>query len=134
VPQGRDPIPPGNSSASPEDSRLIVPIGEWVLREALARAREWQSPGRPVKVAINVSANQLARPNFASQLREMVRAAGVDPHLVELEVTEGVIVESTGSAREAIDELHALGIGIVIDDFGTGYSGLTYLKRLRSRR
>ena len=130
VPQGRDPIPPGEFISIAEDCGLIVPIGEWVLREALARAREWQSPGRAVKVAINVSANQLARPHFAAQLRDMVRAAGVDPRLVELEVTEGVIVESTGGAREAIDAIHELGVNIVIDDFGTGYSGLTYLKRL----
>ena len=130
VPQGREPIMPAEFIGIAEESRLIVPIGEWVLHEALSRARAWQTPGRPLKIAVNVSANQLARPNFAAGLRRMVRDVGIDPRLIELEVTESVIVESSGGAREAIDELDALGIGIVIDDFGTGYSGLTYLKRL----
>ncbi|MFL5520009.1 MAG: putative bifunctional diguanylate cyclase/phosphodiesterase, partial [Gemmatimonadales bacterium] len=130
VPQGREPIMPLEFIGIAEDSRLIVPIGEWVMHEALVRAREWQSPGRPLKIAINVSANQLARPNFATVLRRIVHDVGIDPRLIELEVTESVIVESSGGAREAIDEVDALGIAIVIDDFGTGYSGLTYLKRL----
>ena len=130
TPPGREPIAPGEFIAIAEESRLIVPIGEWVLQEALAHARDWQRFGRSVKVAVNVSANQLARPNFAAYLRRLVRDVRIDPRLVELEVTESVIVESSGGAREAIDELDALGVGIVIDDFGTGYSGLTYLKRL----
>jgi diguanylate cyclase (GGDEF)-like protein/PAS domain S-box-containing protein len=130
VPQGRDPIMPLEFIGIAEESRLIVPIGEWVMHEALVRAREWQAPGRPVKIAVNVSANQLARPNFAGMLRRVVRDVGIDPRLIELEVTESVIVESSGGAREAIDEVDSLGIAIVIDDFGTGYSGLTYLKRL----
>jgi predicted signal transduction protein with EAL and GGDEF domain len=130
MPQGRDPILPHEFIGIAEESRLIVPIGEWVLLEALTRARAWQASGRPLKLAVNVSANQLARPNFAAGLRRVVREVGIDPRLIELEVTESVIVESSGGAREAIDEIDALGIGIVIDDFGTGYSGLTYLKRL----
>jgi len=107
-----------------------VPIGEWVLREALRQARAWHAEGRPLRMAVNVSANQLARPSFADRLRRLLEETGVDPSLVELEVTEGVIVEGAGEAREAIDQIAALGVGIAIDDFGTGYSGLAYLKRL----
>jgi len=79
---------------------------------------------------VNVSANQLARPSFVERLHRLIQETGVDPSLVELEVTEGVIVEGAGDAREAIDQIAALGVGIAIDDFGTGYSGLAYLKRL----
>jgi diguanylate cyclase (GGDEF)-like protein/PAS domain S-box-containing protein len=130
TPPGHAPIPPAEFIAIAEDSRLIVPIGEWVMREALLRACGWQRPGYPIKVAVNVSANQLARPNFAASLGALVRESGIDPRLVEIEVTESVIVESSGDARSAIDAIDALGMAIVIDDFGTGYSGLTYLKRL----
>jgi len=123
-------VSPGEFIAVAEDSGLIVPIGEWVLREALRQARAWHAEGRPLRMAVNVSANQLARPSFADRLRRLLEETGVDPSLVELEVTEGVIVEGAGEAREAIDQIAALGVGIAIDDFGTGYSGLAYLKRL----
>jgi predicted signal transduction protein with EAL and GGDEF domain len=113
-----------------EDSGLIVPIGDWVLREALRHAKSWQSPGRPLTISINVSATQLSRNVFVERLRRLVNEFGIDPHLIELEVTERVIIEGAGDAREALDQLAELGVGIAIDDFGTGYSGLAYLKRL----
>ena len=81
-------------------------------------------------MAVNVSAHQLARSNFVERLRRFVLDIGLDPGLIELEVTEGVIVEGASDAREAIDQIAALGVSIAIDDFGTGYSGLAYLKRL----
>jgi diguanylate cyclase (GGDEF)-like protein/PAS domain S-box-containing protein len=121
---------PGQFIAVAEESGLIVPIGEWALREALGQAKAWQSAGHPLTIAVNVSANQLARPNFTSRLKALLEETGVEPSLLELEVTEGVIVEGAGEAREAIDHVAALGVGIAIDDFGTGYSGLAYLKRL----
>src|SRR5258706_16297717 len=113
-----------------EDSRLIVPIGDWVLREALGRAKRWQALRPDLRLAVNVSANQLARPGFFDRLAAIVREAGVDPRLIEMEVTESVIIESKGTARETIDRVASLGVRIVIDDFGTGYAGLAYLKRL----
>jgi EAL domain-containing protein (putative c-di-GMP-specific phosphodiesterase class I) len=121
---------PGEFISVAEDSGLIVPIGEWVLREALRQAKGWQSPGRPLSISINVSANQLSRSVFVERLRRLVNELGIDPGLIELEVTERVIIEGAGEAREALDEIAALGVGIAIDDFGTGYSGLAYLKRL----
>src|SRR5204862_1373914 len=81
-------------------------------------------------IAVNVSANQLARSNFVERLRRLLQDTGIDPRLLELEVTESVIIEGAGDARAALDQIAALGVGIAIDDFGTGYSGLAYLKRL----
>jgi len=129
-PPGAAVVPPAHFIQVAEESGLIVPIGEFVMREALRQARGWQAHGRPVKIAINVSANQLARASFVERLSRSIQEAGVDPRLVELEVTEGVIIEGAGEARDAIDQIAALGVSIAIDDFGTGYSGLAYLKRL----
>ena len=123
-------VPPGEFITVAEDSGLIVPIGEWVMREALRHAKSWQSPGRPLTISINVSATQLSRSVFVERLRRLVNEFGIDPRLIELEVTERVIIEGAGDAREALDEIAELGVGIAIDDFGTGYSGLAYLKRL----
>jgi len=130
TPPGRGTIHPGDFIALAEESRLIVPIGEWVLKEALTQAKRWQTPAHPVRIAVNVSANQLARPQFVERLRQIVSESRLSPTLVDIEVTETAIVEPTGNAREALDAIDALGMGIAIDDFGTGYSGLAYLKRL----
>ncbi|QJR10099.1 hypothetical protein DSM104443_01151 [Usitatibacter rugosus] len=128
-PRGGEYVPPVKFIAAAEESGLIVPIGEWALREALRQGKAWQSAGRPLLMAVNVSATQLARPGFGERLRRMLQETGIDPALVELEVTERVIVEGMGEARASLDQVAALGVGIAIDDFGTGYSGLAYLKR-----
>jgi EAL domain-containing protein (putative c-di-GMP-specific phosphodiesterase class I) len=128
-PRGKDPVPPSEFVPAAEESGLIVPIGEWALREALRQGKAWQAAGRPLFIAVNVSATQLARPGFAERLRRLLQDTGMDPALVELEVTERVIVEGMGEARATLDQVAALGVGIAIDDFGTGYSGLAYLKR-----
>ncbi|MGH8029987.1 MAG: putative bifunctional diguanylate cyclase/phosphodiesterase, partial [Arenimonas sp.] len=128
-PRGRDPVSPAEFIATAEESGLIVPIGDWTLRVVLRQVKAWQVAGRTLFVAINVSANQLARPGFAERLRLLFHETGVDPARIELEVTERVIVEGAGEARTTLDQLAALGVSIAIDDFGTGYSGLAYLKR-----
>jgi diguanylate cyclase (GGDEF)-like protein len=129
TPDGRTVLPSQFIRAA-EESGLIEPIGEWVLREALRRARTWQSPGRPLTISINVSAAQLARSSFVERLRRLIAELEMDPALIQLEVTESVIIEGAGDAHGALDQIAALGVGIAIDDFGTGYSGLAYLKRL----
>ncbi|HEX4779866.1 MAG TPA: EAL domain-containing protein [Usitatibacter sp.] len=129
-PGGGPLILPGEFISVAEDSGLIVPIGDWVLGEALRQAASWQSPGRPLSISINVSANQLSRTLFVERLRHLVEELAIDPSIIELEVTERVIIEGAGEARRTLDDLAALGVGIAIDDFGTGYSGLAYLKRL----
>ena len=121
---------PGQFITVAEESGLIVPIGEWVLREALKQSRTWQAPGRRLAVSINVSAAQLSRTTFVEHMRRQIAEMEVDPTLIELEVTESVIIEGAGDARESLYQIAALGVGIAIDDFGTGYSGLAYLKRL----
>src|SRR6185437_10109578 len=127
---GGEIVPPAQFIAAAEDSGLIVPIGEWVLHEALGQAKAWQASGRSLTMAVNVSANQLARTNFVDRLRMLLEDTHVHPSVLELEVTESVIIEGAGEAREALDHVAELGVGIAIDDFGTGYSGLAYLKRL----
>ena len=122
-------VPPAQFIAAAEDSGLIVPIGEWVLAEAMREAARWQKSG-PLSLAVNVSAKQLARHNFVSLLRALLDDTGLDPARVELEITESVIIAGGGEAQQALLEIAALGVGIAIDDFGTGYSGLAYLKRL----
>jgi diguanylate cyclase (GGDEF)-like protein/PAS domain S-box-containing protein len=128
-PRGRDRVPPAEFIPAAEESGLIVAIGDWALRAALKQGKAWQAAGRPLLMAVNVSATQLARPSFVERLRRVLHETGMDPALVELEVTERVIVEGTGEARKHLDQVAALGVGIAIDDFGTGYSGLAYLKR-----
>jgi diguanylate cyclase (GGDEF)-like protein/PAS domain S-box-containing protein len=123
-------VAPGSFITAAEESGLIVPIGEWVLREAMRQSLTWQAPGRRVSVSINVSAAQLSRTTFVEHLRRAIAELDIDPTLIQLEVTESVIIEGAGDARESLYEIAALGVGIAIDDFGTGYSGLAYLKRL----
>ncbi len=109
-PPGGTTVPPSEFIATAEESGLIVPIGEWVLREALRQARTWQTPGRPLTISVNVSARQLARSNFVDRLRRLIHETGIDPRMVELEVTESVIVEGASDARQALDEIAALGV------------------------
>jgi len=123
-------VPPGEFVPVAEDSGLIVPIGEWVLAEGLRQAARWQDTGRPLSLSVNVSAKQLARPSFVDRLRELLQETRLDPALIELEITESVIIAGGGEAQDALHQIAALGVGLAIDDFGTGYSGLAYLKRL----
>jgi EAL domain-containing protein (putative c-di-GMP-specific phosphodiesterase class I) len=123
-------VPPSQFVPAAEDSGLIVPIGEWVLAEAMREAARWQSLGGPLSLAVNVSAKQLARRGFVDHLRALLGETGLDPKRLELEITESVIIAGGGDAQQSLLEIAALGVGLAIDDFGTGYSGLAYLKRL----
>jgi len=111
-----------------EDTRLIVPMGEWVLREACREAAKW--PGH-VKVAVNVSGEQLLDPNFAASVVGALSMSGLPPQRLDLEVTESIFVRDANQARAALEQMMALGCGVSLDDFGTGYSSLGYLRRLR---
>jgi diguanylate cyclase (GGDEF)-like protein len=111
-----------------EDTRLIVPMGEWVLREACKEAAKW--PGH-VKVAVNVSGEQLLDPNFAASVVGALSMSGLPPQRLDLEVTESIFVRDANQARAALEQMMALGCGVSLDDFGTGYSSLGYLRRLR---
>ena len=111
-----------------EDTRLIVPIGEWVLREACREAAKWPSH---IKVAVNVSGEQLLDPNFAASIVGALSISGLPPHRLEIEVTESTFVRDASNARATLEQVLALGCGVALDDFGTGYSSLGYLRRMR---
>ncbi|WP_337192901.1 putative bifunctional diguanylate cyclase/phosphodiesterase [Alteraurantiacibacter buctensis] len=111
-----------------EDTRLIVPIGEWVLREACREAMTWPNA---IRVAVNVSGEQLLEPNFASTVVRALADTGLPSHRLEVEVTESVFLRDGRTARQTLEEILALGCSIALDDFGTGYSSLGYLRTLR---
>ncbi len=107
-----------------ESSELIVPVGEWVLRQACAEAARWPAH---VRVAVNVSGVQFNCPGFVKQIARVLRNTGLAAGRLELELTETVLLEDSKGAITELRELHSLGVRIALDDFGTGYSSLSYL-------
>lgn len=113
-----------------EDTGLIVPIGEWVLRTACEQAGRWQRSSEvPVGVAVNLSGRQFAEPALVQTVQEVLRQTGIAPGLLELEITENVLMQNVSETIETLQALAAMGVALAIDDFGTGYSSLSYLKR-----
>jgi diguanylate cyclase (GGDEF)-like protein/PAS domain S-box-containing protein len=115
-----------------EETGMIIPLGRWVLEEACrhAVALDATPAGRGLDVSVNVSAVQLARAEFADEVSAVLKATGLDPSRLILELTESVLLERAGAAMTSLTRLHALGIRLAIDDFGTGYSSLSYLHDL----
>jgi EAL domain-containing protein (putative c-di-GMP-specific phosphodiesterase class I) len=112
-----------------EETGLIVPLGEWVLRTACLRAKEWIEAGVPLmRVAVNISVIEFMQADFIKMVTEAVNDSGLDPSFVELEITESVLVEDTFSAVNTLQTLKDLGFLLSIDDFGTGFSSLSQLK------
>ena len=111
-----------------EDTRLIGPIGEWVLRTACTEAARWESP---VRVAVNVSPEQLNNPSFVTVVASALTNSGLPPDRLELEVTESVFMREGGGATKVLERILDLGVKLSLDDFGTGYSSLGYLTRTR---
>jgi predicted signal transduction protein with EAL and GGDEF domain len=113
-----------------EDTGLIIPAGEWVIGEVCRQLLQWQREGRaPLPVAVNLSARQLQQADLAARLERIVRASGVDPRLIEIELTESMLMADPEAAVATLSALKALGMRLSVDDFGTGYSSLAYLKR-----
>lgn len=114
-----------------EETGMIVPIGEWVLKTACAQNKIWRDAGLPaIKIAVNLSARQLRHPGLVERILQIIKETDIDPNCVDLEITEGLLIENLDSSREIISELRATGVRISIDDFGTGYSSLNYLSEL----
>jgi diguanylate cyclase (GGDEF)-like protein len=123
-------VPPNDFIPLAEETGLINPLGEFVLRTACSQLRAWLDEGLPsMRVAVNLSVRQLLQKNFADTVEAALRETGLPPHLLELEITESTLMEHASDTLEALHRLRALGVRLSIDDFGTGYSSLSYLKR-----
>jgi len=113
-----------------EESGHIIPLGYWVLNEVCRALKSWQDKGlTPVPVSVNVSARQFRQPDFHKRVAEVLHRHAIDPSLIEIELTEGLVMENTDSAQRELALLKKIGLRISIDDFGTGYSCLSYLRR-----
>jgi diguanylate cyclase (GGDEF)-like protein/PAS domain S-box-containing protein len=127
---GRGLVPPSQFVPIAEDCGLIVEIGRWVLREACRQAREWQDAGLPFKrVSINVSAVEFRNKGFVEGVRTILSETGLEAHYLDLELTEGVLMEDAESTAAVLQELKTMGVHLAVDDFGTGYSSLSYLQQ-----
>jgi diguanylate cyclase (GGDEF)-like protein len=113
-----------------EETGLIVPIGEWVLKKACAQAKAWQKSGSPVAVSVNLSMRQFKQDALVNAVDAALREAGLAPHLLELELTESLVMHDSDLAIRVLARLREIGVEISVDDFGTGYSSLSYLTRL----
>ena len=122
-------VPPAEFIPLAEETGLIVPIGAWVLRTACAQVRRWQRIGHArLQLAVNISARQFQEKGFVPTVAAAVEDSGVPPELIELELTESVIMRDAPDVALRLRELTALGIRLAVDDFGTGYSSLGYLR------
>jgi diguanylate cyclase (GGDEF)-like protein/PAS domain S-box-containing protein len=121
-------VSPGKFIPLAEDTRLIVPIGQWVMRKACEEARNWPEH---IKVNVNVSPEQLLEPGFHDEVVQALAATGLRPERLEIEVTESIFLRDASVARNALEQAMALGCSVALDDFGTGYSSLGYLRKLK---
>jgi len=124
-------IPPSEFIPIAEETGLIRPLGEWILRTACQQAVSWQGANRPpLRLAVNLSVCQLRQPNLVELIDKILKETGLSPRLLELEITESVFMDQKESATLILGQLQQRGIQIAIDDFGTGYSSLSYLKNV----
>ncbi len=121
---------PGEFIPLAEESGLIVPIGEWVLKTACAQNKAWQDSGFPsIRVAVNLSARQFQLQNLVEVVSRVLKTTGLDPTCLELEITESIAMQNAEHTVSVLNQLNEMGIQLSIDDFGTGYSSLSYLRR-----
>ena len=118
-----------------EENGLIVPVGEWVIRSVCAQAVAWRRAGLPaLPLAINLSARQFMHRGLVGAIRSVVEETGIDPALLEFEITETALMQHGGQTLDTLSHIYGMGIRLSIDDFGTGYSSLAYLKRFPVRK
>lgn len=130
------PIAPDTFIPIAEETGLIVPIGTWVLQEALRQVQAWRGQldgAGTLSAAVNISGRQFVAPDFPNIVESAIQAAGIDPGAVHLEITETVLMDRPDIPKQTLQRLHDLGVGLSIDDFGTGYSSLSYLKWLSAK-
>ncbi|MEW5771527.1 MAG: EAL domain-containing protein [Pseudomonadota bacterium] len=128
-------LSPGSFIDIAEECGLIVPMGEWVLAEACEQQRIWREQGLPpLRMAVNISPLQFRQPDFAERVRDLLASARIDPGLLELELTEGMVMSNSQQVVETLRELQGLGVQLSLDDFGTGFSSLGYLRRFPINR
>jgi EAL domain-containing protein (putative c-di-GMP-specific phosphodiesterase class I) len=126
----RGPVPPAQFIPVAEDCGLILPIGNWVLREACKQGQIWLEAGLPVSsMAVNISAMELRDERFLEGVFAILEDTGLDPRFLELELTESVLMKHAESAESILKTLRASGVQVAVDDFGTGYSSLSYLRK-----
>lgn len=124
-------VSPGKFIPVAEETGLIVPIGEYVLRSACMQTKAWQESGKvPLRLAVNLSVKQLQRRDIVKEIRKVLLETGLEPEWLEIEITESVVIENLDRAIEILSEIKDMGIHISLDDFGTGYSSLNYLRKL----
>ncbi|GAB4256393.1 EAL domain-containing protein [Thermincola ferriacetica] len=126
-------IPPADFIALAEETGLILPLGEWVLRTACRQNKKWQMAGYPpLRVTVNLSASQFQQQDLADRVSRILKETGLDPQWLELEITESIAMKDVAFTIKTLRQLRDMGIKIAIDDFGTGYSSLSYLKQIPS--
>ena len=123
-------LPPGSFIAIAEETGLIVPIGQWVLHAACSTQRVWREAGLgPLRMSINLSPRQFLHEGLMSDIAAIVRLSAADPAFLELEITEGMVMQDPERAVGLLRDMRDIGVHVAIDDFGTGHSSLAYLKR-----
>jgi diguanylate cyclase (GGDEF)-like protein len=123
-------IPPADFIPIAEESGLILPLGRWVLQEACRQLAAWRdSPLRSIGISVNISSEQMRSEDFIADVQGAISQSGISAELLDLEITEGLLMRDTEATIEALNVLRSLGVTISVDDFGTGYSSLSYLKR-----
>ncbi len=121
-------VSPGEFIPVAEESGLIVPIGEWILRTACVQYMEWQEAGIPAEsISVNISVKQFLQEDFISTVSNALKDTGMKPQCLELEITENILMQNAGKTISMLNELKAMGIKLAMDDFGTGYSSFNYL-------
>ena len=123
-------VPPSAFIPLAEDTGLIAPLGEWVLRQACAQNKAWQTTGLPrISVAVNLSARQFESQDVLALVDSVLKETGLDPVCLELELTESAVMKDAEAFIRTTQRLKALAVSLSIDDFGTGFSSLSYLRR-----
>jgi EAL domain-containing protein (putative c-di-GMP-specific phosphodiesterase class I) len=113
-----------------EETGLIVPISNWVLQTACRQNKAWQDNGlKPIRISVNISSKHIKQDGAILAIRELLEQSGLPPEYIEMEITEGALIDGTDMALVVMEQLKEMGLRLSLDDFGTGYSSLTYLKR-----